>query len=429
MEEQTRQARWTERPGLWLGALFVVVALATFGFQNMPGTIGALDERLFHLPTVREFAATWPSVDFRNYHAATGPTYHYLLAPIAKATGYNIAVLRAVTGVLSMLAAWLVASLLQRFAGWRAADATAGAVLFALAPYTFGSAFVLGTDNPALLFTLAAMYALLAFRETPNPAAAGGIAIATALALTTRQTSIWLVPVGLAIVATTKGSRSMRSIAAFLIVLSALPLIWLIHVWGGPVPPAFRAENISASAGSLQELTLVFGLVAMYSGILAPRTTARRFVVTVRSRWAAAVALGVLALAMWGRIDASNVGEASTVDGLLVEIASFTPAVLGMSALFWVLIPIGLARTVADVRSSPRLWPIFLAPVFLGLCYFRSEIQLQRYCDGLVVLAVLAALPPSRRPLSRRPGFWLLASFFLAFAVLKATLFAGEAVG
>ena len=386
MEE--RREAWTDRPETWLGGLFLLVALGTRGFHAIPDTIGALDERLYHLPTVREFAKTWPAADFRGYQAATGPTYHYLLAPFAKLSGGDVALLRTITGLLSMATAWLVAALLRRFVGWRGPDATAGAVLFAIAPYTLGSAFVLGTDNPALLFTFAAMYGLLSYRERPAVLTAAGTGLAIALALTTRQTSVWLVPAGWAIVLRDPAPWPTRLGAAGLIGLGAVPLLLLTQLWGGPVPPAFQGVNLTPSSLQLTEVTLALGLIGLYGGILEPRTSPRRSWTTLRSPWAALVVFALALLWAWGRIDATRIGESAPVDGMLIELASLTPPIL-------------------------------------GLCYVRSGIHLQRYCDGLVVLAVLAAVRLEEKPLVRKPGYWLLAALFIMFALLKATLFAG----
>src|SRR3954471_19287846 len=76
------------RPRPALVALCLTLTFAVLGTvlilsQRIPGRV-AYDQKLYHDPSIRQFASQWPDFDFWHYLSATTPGYHVLMAGVAK---------------------------------------------------------------------------------------------------------------------------------------------------------------------------------------------------------------------------------------------------------------------------------------------------------------------------------------------------------
>jgi 4-amino-4-deoxy-L-arabinose transferase-like glycosyltransferase len=116
-------------------------------------TFHGSDARLYHLPTILQFA---DHLGFERYPAAQTPLYHLLFAGWGKLVGFELWRLRLLNVAISYGAVLALLRLLTR-RGLPQPQAFALSLLFALSPYFLGASFTLLTDNLALLLALLAL--------------------------------------------------------------------------------------------------------------------------------------------------------------------------------------------------------------------------------------------------------------------------------
>lgn len=214
------------------------------------------DETLFHLPTVRAFAAGLPLPDLSDYPSATGPLYHLLLAPLALLSD-ELLPLRLATLALSAAMIALAGALLARSTVAPIGGLALALAPLALSPYVIGPAVRLSTDNAALLWVVACLLVLDGRPEPGGRRLLLAAALATAAVLT-RQVHGWLVLV-LAVAAWRSGETLASGLPRLL--LAALPafgLAPLVLLWGGLAPPSFAEHQGGLPAHvALTELALI----------------------------------------------------------------------------------------------------------------------------------------------------------------------------
>lgn len=199
----------TLRSAAILALVFVAITLPPI-LMGRGGMSEQADERDFHLPAIRRFAADWPRPDLVHYELAMTPGYHLGMALLWKASG-SLLVLRLVNGMIGLaliLTLWWAVS---RLADGRdepspsipspdpcfsfsriTVDLSRCLLILPLvfSPYVLGGAISLTTDNAALLGAAAIVGAAALRPMTLARAIALGVAAAGVVFM--RQVHLWL---------------------------------------------------------------------------------------------------------------------------------------------------------------------------------------------------------------------------------------------
>ncbi len=208
-------------------ALLFLLTLGLVGLNRPPWG----DERHV-LETVRSFGKE-PSIDLlKDYNEVMPPLTFLLYAGWGTVFGFETPVLRFCSLVLSAGTLMLFAALLS----WKVPDQRAAAVgfaTFALNPYTVGLSLFVFTDLLMILCLLAFVSAV----QSENTIL---ILIASTAGLLTRQYFVFVLLAGLVFYAIvwmkSRSAHAANSIAMLLV--STVPLLLLMIVWGGIAPPA-----------------------------------------------------------------------------------------------------------------------------------------------------------------------------------------------
>lgn len=419
-----------KRPG-WVPAAvlalpFALMVGATRGLTLALPIFHGSDERVYHLPTILRFGAQLPFPDLSHYAAAQAPLFHLLLAVWGKLVGYEPWRLRVLVVLISYGAALALYRLLIGARGLTPTLALVLALLYALSPYVFGVSFRVVTDNLAMLLILLALERLERFRiGGGRPGSAFALAcLWISGALLTRQSAAFMLGVGLIYLVWASPQRRPAGVGA--LVLAVAPLVALVAVWHGFVPPGSDPNSCGLCAAKGRESTglfthaagLTIAVAGLYGAVLfAPVRWARGHAGHFARRrvlpGAAAGAVFLLCFPM--RV--TGFGDA----GYLWEISRHAPVVLGSSLLFWVLVPLGGAVLAARWSRPDAGW---LSPIFLG-CFLvaslATRLAFEKYVDAFALLALIFTVRPDELTGRREwigPAFLL--GGFVAYAVVLA---------
>lgn len=253
-----------------------------------------MDEGLFHIRVIEQFAAAWPVLPIQDYPSATTPLPYVLWTVLGQVVGYEVWKLRLLTAVVSIAAVQLFYGLCRR-QGLRYPLLASGLLLFF--PYVFFYGLTLYTTSFGLLFGVAALHFYLDERDDWPRLLAGGLL--AALAIFSRQYYLVL-PVGMLLYEAVRfvqgGIRwpSGRTLARWgllaLPVLLVAPLFWL---WGGLTAPMHQEDHFVHPV--LQHLSFAPIFVGFYFLPLLIEPALWR---ALRQRWLALLA----ALAVLGGI-------------------------------------------------------------------------------------------------------------------------------
>lgn len=242
------------RGALLLLGVYSVVAAVIIVSQRIPYR-AAFDQKLYHLPVIREFVRTWPVFDTWDYLSATTPLYHILMAAVARVCGPSPVPLQVATAAMTGVLLWLLA----RDASRRLPAALAAAVCLPIiaSPYSLFPAVFILPDNLGWLGVVAVL--LIAMnRMTPGRLGLGAVVLL--LLVLTRQVHIWAagllwVSAWLSIdppersswaggMCSHAWSRTAHALGAVAVTVPAmLALYGFVRYWGGLVPHRF-AEQI-----------------------------------------------------------------------------------------------------------------------------------------------------------------------------------------
>jgi hypothetical protein len=357
-----------------------LIALCAVAALAMPRTdidfYDARDEVSFHHPTIRQFAHELPHPDLTNYRSATGPLYHLMLAPIARATGDSLTTLRVLTCALSLLLLAVAASLLVYRSNYPRWGLALCLMPLALSPYIVGPAIRLSTDNVALLFVVASL-ALLE-RSEPHPLEQSRVSwrnmfffllasLAAAAAVWTRQVHLWLAGVllvGALITPVQKLGRLGGAVAACLPVLLLAPLVLR---WGGLVPPRFaEMHRPGFHAHSVEMELAVLGVLGLFYAPWLLRELGRWQIVII-----AFISSLVVGTALLGCFPLPWSEEPDILGGGIWRACSVFPNLWGTTALFWGLVPLGICAVTALLLASynQRHW----TPATALVCFLAAN--------------------------------------------------------
>ena len=231
---------------------------------------------------------------------------------------------------------------------------------------------------------------------------------------------------------------------AALLGLSVVPVGLLALEWHGLVPPSADPascglcddrQGLAREALSLRTVGFTVALAGAYGALVFGPGLVRRLrrlrssllarayvgltgrVAELRIRLLAAVAAGVLLLAisplLYKPITPQQAGDA----GYLWQLSDRLPELFGSSLLFWALVPLGcvalyLLVTRAGIWSLPA---VYLASFLLAALPVR--LVYQKYFDPFVLLALaLLARPPDLRTRWDYAGIGVMYVAFVAYA-------------
>lgn len=267
--------------GVLMG-VFLAWALPLWWLGYMRGR-GAFDQHYYHIKVVRRFLSQWPAVDLSDYESATAPGYHLVLTAIAKVTGDGALALQIVASLFTLGMFAVIASLLARggaTARVSRLETVALALPLACSMYIIFPGVWLQPDNAAWLGVFTILLLALPARRGLGWLIVGACVL-TALAFV-RQNQIWAAamlwagawlnaaPLPDGNISTLLNNLRRRVPALALAMALTLPafgvVAWLIHLWGGPVPPSFKGQH----AGGMNLATPAFtlALIAIYSVFL-----------------------------------------------------------------------------------------------------------------------------------------------------------------
>ncbi len=365
--------------------LALLVAFTAFAgpllFIEMPQLFDDLDERLFHLPAIEQFALQLPTPDLIDYPSATTPLYHLVLSLIAAPFAHNVSVLRVVNLLISLGAlavAW------QTLARWGTGkSATVMAAMLACSPYFIGPATRLSTDNAALLAVFAAIGLMEPKQDRPR--AAGWV---TTAAILTRQLHVWLIGLMLLRGLHVPAERKRWLMSA------AIPLISIagfVVAWGALTPPSFSRGH----AAGLNVDTLVFKLTifGLYGLFVLP------WFAPVAAKHKRAIGASVsAALVLLCIIHLPYQDNPNRWGGAIWQLAARTPAFLDVPTSFWVLAPLGAGIVATLAFCGPRGRYLFVCVCLWSLAGLASARAYQKYSDPLILFVLGLAVQQLPRP-------------------------------
>lgn len=378
------------------------------------------DERLWHLPPIRQIAQKWPAMNLvTDSFSASPPGYHWALAGVSKITGQNLGTLR----LLNAGVGFLLIGVLYAWLRSRASHLDSTLLLAPLAASNFvikSAAWVL-TDNAGLLCAAASV--LLALRTGSSY---GNRIVASCLAAVTllvRQINAWiLVPLFVrnlfvcqgggardedATTRFTVDANGILGVASLIIPVAALG--WMFTSWQGLVPPQWKAQGVGLSTCPQAYLfTLQALVIPFFLG---------RDVVAVRHwrtelPWVLAGALGGLGVSV--ATATSFDYESGRWGGYLWSVAQRLPVLWERSSFFVVLAPVGCALVVLMWRAIIRRGRVMEAWVWISsvaawagsLVVCRQVFQ--RYFEPTVLIfALLGVVLSMKENLPRSPRFKL----------------------
>lgn len=345
------------------------------------------DHNLFHVPTIRALAETWPIAKLTapEHYVAMTPGYHWVLGGLVRLTGIGEAALRLVSLSLSALVFMVLGALLAaRVGGWLAAGLIAP--LLASMYVVNSGAWVLA-DNAGWAWVGFLSMAALYYKPGWRWSLLMGLGLF--FAVWTRQNLLWLaLPLWAAawMSRPTESANPMRHVSLRLrglapMALATAPaigvLLYVYSLWGGLVPYEFQGQYKGANASNIAlQFVMLAGLVPFFLPALiglgeTDWKLRLRKCLTGSRAWMALVAL------------------------LVMVVSVLTPTTHAPTQ--------GRAGQVWDIAD--RLSPIGT----FGHC--NPLIVLAAGLGGALFVFVLACVDPRRR--------WILASIFVGFGVAQ----------
>ena len=402
----TRIFRWFPRHAWLAPALLLAVGIPLAAFE--PFVIEAYDERVFHLPAIRKFAAELPVPDIRRYSAATGPLYHVVMAIPVRAGVDSVIALRVFSLLLAAagaLAIWRLFAALTT-----PSRAAFFASVVALSPYYLGPAIYLNTDNLAFGAMAVALTAWLA-----PASSSAGMGIASTVAILTRHIFAWLIP--LSALHWWRGRRSAAGLMWTAVPL--LSLLILFYLWGGTVPPAFGVHR--ASSGLLP-LLVVLGTLGPWALPLLPSFAAGA------SPRRAALAFVVLGAASAAYLLVWPLGDAHPAPwgGGLRTLGRYTGTLAGTSLLYWVAVLLGVLTVSlwAARRPTAASRNLFIALGLWSLMQTANAAMHERYYHPFLLL-ILLALTADATDTRSRLGRAVIVAMVITASVLRFVVHGG----
>lgn len=349
----TPTARRTVIVMVLLAVAFHLVLACTAIALQIEGTSEWADQQDYHLPAIQVFAEQLPTPSLSDYKSATTPGYHLVMAMLLRAGASDSALhlLNALFG--GACVAMFTLLIARRTSG--AVALAAGCVLGA-SPYVLSSSVWLTTDNLAMIPLLAGLAAALTIADGSTRSLSRSVLVSAlwaCAAAAIRQILVYTAAfAAAAVVARACATRSRPKVSDLaLAALALLPACILVGIfvvlWGGLVPPSFRAYHGTGAnpVTPIYVLALV-GIWGMASFLAMPG-----FLRELCSRRIALLA--ALACAIAVTVESSYIVHVR-FGGIVWTAASKFPAPFGRSIVIVPLAAIGAAALGAYLRLWSR---------------------------------------------------------------------------
>jgi hypothetical protein len=216
-----------------------------------------VDENLFHLKTIEQFASSFPIFDLKDYPSASGPLPYILWAIMGKVVGFEIWKLRFLTVLISYLSSILF---FHTCRDQKIPFPVLKTLILIFFPYIFLYSFTLYTMNFALLWEIFSLRYFLRYVESRSKGdLAWGSTGSLALVLS-RQIDVAL-PLG-AFCYFLIGKHLKKPLAAFLSIAPILGFLLLVTYWKGITPPRFQTALHPSL--KLTHFTLLLTVIGFY---------------------------------------------------------------------------------------------------------------------------------------------------------------------
>lgn len=379
----------------------VAGCLATFLSLDGANAQQLSDFQLFYFPAMQDFAAD-PLGAFADYSAAPTPLYYLLQGLVLKATGWDASV-RIVSVCLGGIAIWLA----LRFPATQERRLLVVAAML-ISPYFRGQVWYANGDILALVLSLA----VLSWTPVTRAGWLSRLGLAS-LGVYVRQNFIFL-PAYLFIEG---GLADRRRILRGLIlaVLSGLPLLWLVSVWGGLAPPRFTGHLSPADLPATLSVGITITAVYLAPIVLLRLFQPQRLLQRLR---ALPVPVHMFAIASALGLGLAADGYDHVLGGGLVFLAAKAGSGLLGAPVAVMFIPayfLSLYALAVFIAANPGRNTLILAAT---LSMSISIHIYQRYFDPLIPLLLLFwARSPELLWLERRSLLWTTALPSLLIAV------------
>lgn len=377
---------------LFLGGLLLVMVLSGFALRGLTGPIdltGSWDELTYHYPSALHLAELPFPDSLRDYPSATGPVA-YLAVQAAQVAHMDLVAVRWLT----LLATFLLGFFIYRLLVDRAKlDRSASALFTAtalLSPYVLGGTFLFMTDNYAWLFVIAWAYFLTGFLEADDIRQLAASILFLSLAICTRQTTAWLVPLsGWA----AWRSPKHRALGLTATAVACVPLAMLVILWDGPTPPSALGRHTGIGGSYLRAATMGLTTLGFFSLFFIPwaavreawRNPTRNRVLSI----GAVVSLALLLAAPLAGDSPNAPRNPVHVDGYLLKFLDHGPRMMGAYLLYWPFLFLGLAVLWIAYSQKATFTVACLAATIA--VHLSNKIVYERYFE-LLVLVGLAAI-------------------------------------
>lgn len=389
-------------------ALLIVLALTLIAtipliLSGNANGRAAADDYNYHWIAINQFAIEWPSPDISNYHSATTPGYHLILAPIVRAgLGHMGTQLVAMGWTLAFfgLVCWVASRSLGRFAA-------IVCLPLILSMYTLYPGVWLLPDNAGWFFVASIL--LLALRDRTSWliwVASGALLVVLVLM---RQIHIWIagvvwlsawigsgthVPSDLRSLFNDVISRSGRTMIAIACTIPGFALLgWFLLLWGGLVPPMFQGNHQGPNPATPGFILMQLAILSVFfAPVLLPRI---KVVWAHHWRW---MILSVLVGLVCAILPASSYSvDAGRYSGwwnfvkLVPSIADRSPVFILGAIAGSIVFPIWLSLV-----SRRDVWIWVGALIAFTMAQSANHASWQRYHEPMLLIMMILIIARSR---------------------------------
>jgi hypothetical protein len=252
----------SQHPLLILSLPFIGFALFTrLSFQPI------VDEHLFHLKAIGQFASTFPFFNLKDYPTASGPLPYIVWVMMGKIIGFDLWKLRLLTVLFSYLSSVLFFRTCQ---DENIPSPLLKALILIFFPYIFLYSFTIYTMNFTLFWEIFSLRYFLKYSQSQSKHNLLWGSIGSLALVFSRQIDV-AVPVAVfCFFLVETRLRKLASLLASLVPIAGLLLLFIY--WGGITPPPSQtAYPLSFKLTQLTLLLTVFGFYLQPIGLFEGR--------------------------------------------------------------------------------------------------------------------------------------------------------------
>ena len=389
---------------------------------------GFYDQWHFHWPVIQAFMQC---IDISDYHTASTPGYHIILASLGRLIGPHEVVLKLFSSLFTGLLLAVLARFLSRYFDYRHCLMLLLPVICSL--YVFPGGVWLLPDNLAWL-TVALLVLLTS--DMPISKRHYGLAgLVLISAMSVRQSNLWLAVIlwGMALAnwcyqRRDNGARYYNWLAV-IVTLPAIVLFYALYVyWGGLVPPSFQKihQHISYSTPGF-----FFSLFAVYSVFYLPlmlNTLRHKLSQPYAKHWVVCgLVLGFVAVIF---VDSDYNHREGRFSGLW-NLIKVTPMIGDKSLLLMLLSTLGggIFTALSLLLKPQQRLVIVLATIAFLLSQIANKFVYERYFSGYIFILLLLFVSRTQVSGEEQANRWLWAGPFVFSLINALILFKGLTQG